>query len=214
MIDAYLGAHHDSAARPRRGAGPARRGRGGHRGGARARRWPTTLRSPTIEVDLRARAARTTGDRARCFRRPTTWSPATCPASTSSTAASSSSSRASWSASSAPTAPASRPCSRRMFGLRAGALGDRRASRRATSPTPGATAGGAGVGYVPQNNNVFPRLTVEENLEMGLYLRPKEFERAVRRACASCSRCSGERRKQRAGSLSGGERQMWPWAGR
>ena len=30
-----------------------------------------------------------------------------------------------------------------------------------------------GVGFVPQNNNVFPALTIEENLQMGLYLRPK-----------------------------------------
>ena len=31
----------------------------------------------------------------------------------------------------------------------------------------------AGTGYVPQRDNVFPSLTVEENLEMGAYLRPK-----------------------------------------
>ena len=32
-----------------------------------------------------------------------------------------------------------------------------------------------GVGYVPQTQNVFPSLTIEENLEMGIYLRPKKF---------------------------------------
>src|SRR3712207_5204727 len=32
-----------------------------------------------------------------------------------------------------------------------------------------------GVGYVPQNNNVFPSLTIEENMQMGVYLRPKTF---------------------------------------
>ncbi|NNE13132.1 MAG: ATP-binding cassette domain-containing protein, partial [Ilumatobacter sp.] len=32
-----------------------------------------------------------------------------------------------------------------------------------------------GVGYVPQNNNVFPALTIGENLEMGTFLEPKKF---------------------------------------
>ena len=32
-----------------------------------------------------------------------------------------------------------------------------------------------GLGYVPQTNNVFPSLTVQENLEMGMYQRPREF---------------------------------------
>ena len=32
-----------------------------------------------------------------------------------------------------------------------------------------------GVGFVPQNNNVFPSLTIEENLQMGLFLRPKKI---------------------------------------
>src|SRR4029079_13752411 len=32
-----------------------------------------------------------------------------------------------------------------------------------------------GVGYVPQNNNVFPSLTIEENMQMGVFLRSKTF---------------------------------------
>jgi branched-chain amino acid transport system ATP-binding protein len=64
-----------------------------------------------------------------------------------------------------------------------------------------------GVGYVPQTDNVFPSLTVEENLEMGLYLQPKRF--AERLAfVADLFPLLADRRKQRCGSLSGGERQM------
>jgi branched-chain amino acid transport system ATP-binding protein len=33
-----------------------------------------------------------------------------------------------------------------------------------------------GVGFVPQTNNVFPSLSVEENLAMGLYLQPKRWQ--------------------------------------
>ncbi len=64
-----------------------------------------------------------------------------------------------------------------------------------------------GIGYVPQNNNVFPRLSVEENLEMGVYLSPKRFAERCEVVVDLFPRL-GERRKQRAGSLSGGERQM------
>jgi branched-chain amino acid transport system ATP-binding protein len=64
-----------------------------------------------------------------------------------------------------------------------------------------------GVGYVPQTENVFPRLTVEENLEMGVYQRPKGFSERMEVVCELFPML-GQRRKQRAGSLSGGERQM------
>jgi branched-chain amino acid transport system ATP-binding protein len=64
-----------------------------------------------------------------------------------------------------------------------------------------------GVGYVPQTNNVFPNLTIEENLEMGLYLAPREFK-ARFRDIAELFPLLANRRKQRAGGLSGGERQM------
>ena len=64
-----------------------------------------------------------------------------------------------------------------------------------------------GVGYVPQNNNVFPSLTVEENLQMGLFLRPRDYAERVD-VVTDLFPLLGTRRKQRAGSLSGGERQM------
>ncbi|MFP5321711.1 MAG: ABC transporter ATP-binding protein [Acidimicrobiia bacterium] len=64
-----------------------------------------------------------------------------------------------------------------------------------------------GVGYVPQNDNVFPRLTVKENLEMGVFLRPKTFRERFDRVVQMFPRL-GERADQRAGALSGGERQM------
>jgi branched-chain amino acid transport system ATP-binding protein len=64
-----------------------------------------------------------------------------------------------------------------------------------------------GVGYVPQTNNVFPRLTIEENLQMGLYNDPKRFDERFDYVCQLFPALK-TRRKQRAGSLSGGERQM------
>ncbi|HLU30018.1 MAG TPA: ABC transporter ATP-binding protein [Glycomyces sp.] len=64
-----------------------------------------------------------------------------------------------------------------------------------------------GVGFVPQTNNVFPSLTVQENLEMGVFLRPGKFKRRFE-FVADLFPVLAERRAQRAGSLSGGERQM------
>ena len=64
-----------------------------------------------------------------------------------------------------------------------------------------------GVGYVPQNKNVFQTLTVTENLEMGCYLRPKVFRERFEYVTGLFPRLL-ERRHTRAGSLSGGERQM------
>ena len=64
-----------------------------------------------------------------------------------------------------------------------------------------------GMGYVPQVGNVFPRLTVEENLRMGLYLQPKRWDERFA-SVAELFPLLADRRRQRAGSLSGGERQM------
>jgi branched-chain amino acid transport system ATP-binding protein len=65
----------------------------------------------------------------------------------------------------------------------------------------------AGLGYVPQNANVFPSLTVDENLDMGSYLR-RDIEAARRSLVIDIFPTLGDRLGQRAGSLSGGERQM------
>lgn len=64
-----------------------------------------------------------------------------------------------------------------------------------------------GVGYVPQNRNVFPSLTVSENLEMGCFLRPKVFHSRFDYVTTIFPRLL-ERKDAKAGSLSGGERQM------
>lgn len=65
----------------------------------------------------------------------------------------------------------------------------------------------AGIGFVPQTNNVFPSLTIEENLQMGAYQRPESFSDRFD-FVTTLFPTLGARRKQRAGSLSGGERQM------
>ena len=64
-----------------------------------------------------------------------------------------------------------------------------------------------GVAFVPQTNNVFPSLTIEENLEMGVFQTPKRFNERFE-FVTSLFPDLGKRRHQKAGSLSGGERQM------
>ena len=64
-----------------------------------------------------------------------------------------------------------------------------------------------GVAFVPQTNNVFPSLSIEENLEMGVFQTPKRFDERFE-FVTSIFPDLGKRRHQRAGSLSGGERQM------
>jgi branched-chain amino acid transport system ATP-binding protein len=64
----------------------------------------------------------------------------------------------------------------------------------------------AGVGFVPQTNNVFPSLTIEENLQMGLFQRPRRLSERLE-AMYDLFPLLAQRRNQRAGGLSGGERQ-------
>jgi len=64
-----------------------------------------------------------------------------------------------------------------------------------------------GVAFVPQTNNVFPSLTIEENLQMGVFQTPKRFNERFEFVNGLFPEL-GKRRSQKAGSLSGGERQM------
>jgi ABC-type branched-subunit amino acid transport system ATPase component len=64
-----------------------------------------------------------------------------------------------------------------------------------------------GMSYVPQVANVFGSLTVQENLEVGGVLRRRAIRERMDEMMALFPRL-GERRRQRAGTLSGGERQM------
>jgi branched-chain amino acid transport system ATP-binding protein len=64
-----------------------------------------------------------------------------------------------------------------------------------------------GVGYVPQTKNVFPSLTVRENLEMGCFLKPSVFKDRFAYVAEMFPKLA-DRAAQRAGALSGGERQM------
>ena len=63
------------------------------------------------------------------------------------------------------------------------------------------------VGYYPQVNNVFPSLTVEENLEMGAYLEP-QLSRERKKVMYDWFPVLAEKRTARAGTLSGGQRQL------
>lgn len=64
-----------------------------------------------------------------------------------------------------------------------------------------------GLGYVPQERNVFPNLTIEENLEMGAFLRPSGVKAGLERVYGLFPALA-ERRRADAGVLSGGQRQM------
>ncbi len=64
-----------------------------------------------------------------------------------------------------------------------------------------------GVGYVPQRANIFASMTIRENLEMGLFLRPKRFDERFE-VVTELFPLLADRADERAGNLSGGERQM------
>jgi len=64
-----------------------------------------------------------------------------------------------------------------------------------------------GISYVPQTNNVFVNLSVQENLEMGAWTRPTGVEARIAEMYDLFPDLA-EKRAQAAGSLSGGQRQM------
>ena len=64
-----------------------------------------------------------------------------------------------------------------------------------------------GLSYVPQTENVFPSLSIQENLEMGAFIRRDSKKEALERVYELFPDLAG-RRGERAGKLSGGQRQM------
>lgn len=64
-----------------------------------------------------------------------------------------------------------------------------------------------GIGFVPQTDNVFPRLSIQENLEMGVFQSPALFAQRFE-VVAELFPLLADRRHQRADGLSGGQRQM------
>ena len=64
-----------------------------------------------------------------------------------------------------------------------------------------------GMGFVPQNQNVFTSMTVEENLEMGAFIRRDEIYQTMQQVYALFP-VLHEKRQQPAGELSGGQRQQ------
>lgn len=64
-----------------------------------------------------------------------------------------------------------------------------------------------GMGYVPQTNNIFPSLSVQENLEMGAFIRNEDFT-DILNYVYDFFPVLKEKRTQQAGELSGGQRQQ------
>lgn len=64
-----------------------------------------------------------------------------------------------------------------------------------------------GLSFVPQEFNVFPTLTVEENLEMGAFIRRDDFRHLIDKVYGFFPPLK-DKRRQAAGELSGGQRQM------
>ena len=64
-----------------------------------------------------------------------------------------------------------------------------------------------GISYVPQVDNVFPSMTIQENLEMGAFIRADDFSHRLSEVYGLFPILE-ERKKQKVGQLSGGQRQM------
>jgi ABC-type branched-subunit amino acid transport system ATPase component len=64
-----------------------------------------------------------------------------------------------------------------------------------------------GISYVPQVDNIFPSMTIQENLDMGAFIRNDDYSQRLDEIY-DLFPILKERRKQKAGQLSGGQRQM------
>ena len=91
-----------------------------------------------------------------------------------------------------------------MLKLRKGAV--RLNGEDITTLTPQARVA-KGMGFVPQTSNIFPSMTVEENLEMGAFIRNDDFKGTMAQVY-DLFPILKEKRRQAAGELSGGQRQQ------
>ncbi len=91
-----------------------------------------------------------------------------------------------------------------MLNLRKGAV--RVDGEDITSLSPQARVA-KGMAFVPQNNNIFPSMSVEENLEMGAFLRRDDISGTMAQVFELFPMLK-EKRRQPAGELSGGQRQQ------
>lgn len=64
-----------------------------------------------------------------------------------------------------------------------------------------------GMAFVPQTHNIFPTMSVQENLEMGAFLRRDDIQQTIDEIYTLFP-ILGEKRRQNAGELSGGQRQQ------
>lgn len=94
-----------------------------------------------------------------------------------------------------------------VFGLLKLTDGEVLLDRAAITNTPPEKVVRQGVCYVPQTGNIFPSLTVEENLEMGAFVRTDDFRPRLNEIYEMFPPLL-EKRQQAAGTLSGGQRQM------
>jgi branched-chain amino acid transport system ATP-binding protein len=85
--------------------------------------------------------------------------------------------------------------------------GDVYVQGRKTTNTPPEKLVKRGLGYVPQVSNIFPDLTVRENMEMGAYTRPRGAHARIDELCELFPDL-GTSLRRRAGMLSGGQRSM------
>lgn len=94
-----------------------------------------------------------------------------------------------------------------IFGLLAPRLGDVQFLGQSIAGLSPDTIVKKGISYVPQTENVFPSLTVQENFEMGAFTRKDDYRKRVEQVLElfpDLKKFLGKR----AGSLSGGQRQM------
>jgi ABC-type branched-subunit amino acid transport system ATPase component len=94
-----------------------------------------------------------------------------------------------------------------IFGLLVPRAGSIRYEGREITRRPPEEIVRRGISYVPQVDNVFPSLTVQENLEMGAFLRRDDFKHKFDELF-SLFPLLEERRHHKVGQLSGGQRQM------